>query len=214
MRNVPNEITKCTTLCNVWIMTLRDDSQLGFTDHDRVLEVKGVSCLPQSGFTAENANGRAGLDPSEAEVAGILDDARITAADIRSGRFDGARIDHHRVNWAKASQYVHMATGLIGEIKQKGAAFEAQWRGEASLLERSAGRVFSRLCDAEFGDTRCGINKAAYPDGTVCARTILACREQFSNSLNFRGFPYLLGDDALVAVPQEGEPRDGGSRFS
>lgn len=214
MRNVAPEIFTCTTLCNVWIVTLRDDSRLGFTDHDRRLALQGVACVPQSGFSPESATARAGLEPGSAMVAGVLDDDRITAEDIRNGRFGGGRIDHYCVNWTEPLQYVHMATGLLGEIKQKGDAFEAQWLGEASFLERSTGRVFSRQCDAEFGDARCGVDKSAYPEGTLCARTLRVCRDQFSNSVNFRGFPYVLGDDALVASPQEGEPRDGGSRFS
>jgi len=52
-----------------------------------------------------------------------------------------------------------------------------------------------------------------FPSGTVCPRSFSACRDRFNNALNFRGFPYLLGDDALTAAPRESEIRDGGSRY-
>ena len=39
-----------TTLCWCWLVTRNDGAVLGFTDHDRALEVAGVTCEPQSGF--------------------------------------------------------------------------------------------------------------------------------------------------------------------
>lgn len=98
-------------------------------------------------------------------------------------------------------------------IRQRGQAFEAEWTGEAAKLNRSFGRVYSKICDAEFGDERCGLNAADFPDGTSCPRSLEACREQFDNVMNYRGFPYLLGDDALQAAPQITERRDGSSRY-
>lgn len=214
MRDVPQCLSTCETLCHVWVVTLIDESQIGMSDHDHPFEFLGVSCHPGSGFSAQALSASSGLSADEGSIAGVLTTEALTAEGLRAGRFDGARIDHYRVNWKAPEDYVHMVTGLIGEVRQKGETFEAEWRGEASRLERSAGRVFSRVCDASFGDTRCGLNADNFPSGTVCPRTFTACRDQFSNTVNYRGFPYLLGDDALVAAPQEGELRDGGSRFS
>jgi hypothetical protein len=36
--------------------------------------------------------------------------------------------------------------------------------------------------------------------------------ERFANTLNFRGFPTIPGDDFLTAYPAEGERNDGSSR--
>ena len=132
---------------------------------------------------------------------------------FRQAGLDGARIESFRVNWTNTAEYVPMASGYVGDIRQQGGVYEAEWLGEASRLERSTGRVFARLCDAEFGDARCGLDPDDFPEGTACPRTFDACG-QFGNRINFRGFPYLLGDDALIAAPQEGEVRDGGSRYS
>jgi uncharacterized phage protein (TIGR02218 family) len=48
-----------------------------------------------------------------------------------------------------------------------------------------------------------------------CPKTFEACRDTFNNSLNFRGFPHMPGNDFLLFVPGQGESGlDGGSLFS
>lgn len=213
MRDVSEEILESQTLCWVWILTLKDNSKLGFTNHDKVLNFKNIQCYPQSGFVPGETDANLGFSVNTCAVQGVLEGEIISPDHIHDGRFEQAQIDVYRVDWTDVFYFVHISTGYLGEIKQKGASFEAEWLGEARRLERSTGRVFARLCDADFGDSRCGLNVENFPDGTTCPRTFTACRDQFANSLNFRGFPYLIGDDALVAGPKEGEPRDGGSRY-
>ena len=202
MRKIDWDFKSCATLCWVWVLTLKDGAQLGFTDHNRGLNFQGVSCRSESGFTQKTTG-----------VCGVLS-SDITAADIRAGKLVESRLQSYRVNWTNPNEYVPIATGHIGEVTQKGESFELEWQGQATRLDRSTGRVFSRTCDAEFGDARCGLNPADFPEGTICPRTFTACRDQFSNTLNFRGFPYLIGDDAMAAAPLAGALRDGGSRYS
>jgi len=202
-----------TTLSWLWKITRRDGMVLGFTDHDRPLDVDGVSYEAASSLTSGESDHRLGFAANNGAVQGILNSARITAADIKSGLYEQAAIDSYRVNWRAPEQIVHMASGLLGSIRQSGETFEAEWVGKSVLLERSIGRVFSKLCDAEFGDQRCGLNVADFPQGTICPRTHQACQAQFNNILNFRGFPFLLGDDALQTAPHVSELRDGGSRY-
>lgn len=44
-----------------------------------------------------------------------------------------------------------------------------------------------------------------------CDKRAETCRAKFANYLNFRGFPYLPGEDWLTAYPRSGQPSNGGS---
>jgi len=47
-----------------------------------------------------------------------------------------------------------------------------------------------------------------------CDKSFRTCREKFANSVNFRGFPHMPGNDFILRVPKQGEPGlDGGSLF-
>ncbi len=44
-----------------------------------------------------------------------------------------------------------------------------------------------------------------------CDKSLATCRDKFDNVLNFRGFPYIPGDDWITAYPQRTGANDGGS---
>jgi len=46
-----------------------------------------------------------------------------------------------------------------------------------------------------------------------CDKQFVTCKAKFSNPDNFRGFPYMPGNDAVVAAPEPGQVLDGGSRY-
>lgn len=46
-----------------------------------------------------------------------------------------------------------------------------------------------------------------------CDKQFATCRTKFANALNFRGFPYMPGNDAVISYPNTGENLDGGSRY-
>ena len=202
-----------TTLCSLWRLELKDGTQIGLTDHDRPLRFQGLSYNPQNSFTASDTETRLGFAADSGALRLVFNLPELNQASLQAGILDDARLIHYRVNWQDVSQFVLMSVGRVGQVQASGDGFEADWLGLATQLERSTGRIFSAQCDAEFGDARCGLNPADFPDGTICPRTFEACRAQFSNTENFRGFPYLLGDDALQASPQIGERRDGSSRY-
>jgi uncharacterized phage protein (TIGR02218 family) len=48
-----------------------------------------------------------------------------------------------------------------------------------------------------------------------CDKRLATCRDRFSNTINFRGFPHIPGNDFVVRYPVQGEPgNDGGSMQS
>jgi uncharacterized phage protein (TIGR02218 family) len=47
-----------------------------------------------------------------------------------------------------------------------------------------------------------------------CDKSFATCRDRFANQINFRGFPHLPGNDAILRVARQGEAgMDGGSLF-
>ena len=185
----------------------------GITRHDRDLIIDGHTYLAQSSLNESESESRLGFASDNGAIQGVLETAQISDTDIANGILRGARLSRLKVNWQDPKSYTVLSVGGLGQVTIQRDYFDVEWLGLASKLDRSTGRVFSKKCDAEFGDSRCGLSLSNFPAGTFCPKSFSACRDQFNNAPNFRGFPYLLGDDALYAAPQDGEIKDGGSRY-
>jgi len=216
MRAIPPALAEriesgAASLCHALILTRSDGTVLGFTDHDADLTVAGVTCRAATGWTAGAHETAAGFTPGLAAALGGLDDAALTAADLEAGLYDGARVACWRVDWSDPGLRVLLWQAQIARLRREGEAFTAELEGPLAALDRVAGRVFGRLCDAVLGDARCGVDLAAHP-GATCDRRWATCTTTFASGVNFRGFPALPGEDFLTLYPSEGERHDGGKR--
>jgi len=147
-----------TTLAHVWRAERRDGQLFAFTDHDRPLSFDDLIAEPVDGVAAGAIEKSVGLSVDSASIVGALSSEAITEADIARGLWDGARIDIYRVDWTAPDERVHLFAGRIGEVRRGAQAFEAELRGLQGALNVPVGRVFSRFCDADLGDTRCGVD--------------------------------------------------------
>jgi uncharacterized phage protein (TIGR02218 family) len=43
-----------------------------------------------------------------------------------------------------------------------------------------------------------------------CDKQLLTCRDKFANTMNFRGFPNMPGNDFIVAVAAQSDPNNNG----
>ena len=59
--------------------------------------------------------------------------------------------------------------------------------------------------DIETGD--------AFTVTAGCDKSVATCIAKFNNVVNFRGFPLIPGNDAVVAYPSKGGTNDGSSRL-
>jgi uncharacterized phage protein (TIGR02218 family) len=291
MRAIPSELQAkldagVTTLAHLWRITRRDGAVFGFTDHDRDLIVDGVTYQAQSGFLAGAIEKSVGLSIDTASAEGALNADCINAEDLARGLWDGARVDLWRADWTEPDLRVHLFAGRLGEARRGETSFSVEVRGLQAALNRPVGRVFSRFCDADLGDARCGVDlsdpvwrgagvvvsvidastftasglelfadglfsrgvltwdsggvvevaahyagavatielRAPWPssialgDGFVitagCDKRLSTCGARFANTINFRGFPHMPGDDAMQAGPASGAPLDGTSRWT
>lgn len=201
-------------LCRVWILTRKDGVRLGFTDHDQDLTVAGVLCRAASGWTGGVAHSDLGFAPGSLCADGALDSEAISEADIASGLYDRACLEQRQVDWMAPDLEVLIWRGVIARLVREGEHFIAEIEGPLAALDRVVGRTFGRLCDADLGDKRCRAVVSLDPDGArpSCDKRYSTCQSQFSNGLNFQGFPHIPGDDFLTLYPGEGARHDGGSR--
>ena len=216
MRDVPEALAAriesvAAMLCHAWIVTLMDGARLGFTEHDEALDVEGVTCRADGGWTGGAAHQELGFEPGQASTQGVLDVEGVTLDEIVSGRWDEAEVETWRVDWDQPELRVLLWAGQVRRAVVEGERVTLEIEGPMARLDRVVGRTYGRLCDAALGDARCGVDLEAHPDA-VCDKRFETCVGTFGNGANFRGFPDMPGDDFVLARPMAGGRHDGGSR--
>ena len=147
-----------TSLCACWRFTRRDGAVFGATDHDCAVAFDGVVHEPASGLSGGSFESSAGLAPGRASAEGALSAEFITEPDLDAGLWDGARVDVWRVDWEAPEHRVRIWSGRLSEVTRHGARFTAELLSLKADLERPVGRVYTRTCDADVGDARCGVD--------------------------------------------------------
>lgn len=177
-----------------------DNAVLAVTEHDRPLTVEGLVYQPGGSLEGLRFSSASSLAPGQAEARGALSHDGISECDLEAGLWDGARIDVIRADWKTPAHFVHVWSGRLSRVRRSVAGFQAELVSLKADLERPVGRMYTRRCDATFGDVRCGADASAFP-GQSCDHRFETCRDVFANAENFRGFPHLPGTEALVAGP-------------
>jgi hypothetical protein len=196
-----------TTLATCWKIRRTDEVVLAFTDHDGALSFEGTDYLPM--LDGGEAPARLGPQVDTGEVVGVLRADAITDDDIAAGLYDGASVETWRVNWRDVTQRALLRRATIGEIVREDGQFRAELRSGQHVLNRVRGRIYSPLCDAMLGDTRCGVSADHPSFGLGCDRRLATCRDRFGNVGNFRGFPHIPGNDFVLKYPREDAALDG-----
>jgi uncharacterized phage protein (TIGR02218 family) len=166
-----------TTLARCWVLTRRDGVVQGFTDHDRDINVDGVTCRAGTGLSASEATQQLGLAVTSTEAAGALAADTLNEDDLAAGRYDAASVAVHLVDWSEPALRVLLANGVLGEVRRDGFAFTAELRGLAHRLAEDSGRRYTATCAADLGDARCTVdldNAAFTGSGTIAALTAIS----------------------------------------
>jgi len=167
--------------CNLWRITRQDAVTFRFTDHDRpvIFPENGTdqTYTPSGGVNATAYQKTSSLRPDNLEIVGIINDATITASDLRTGKFREAEIDHYLVDWRYpwAGAIQHNRYWIV-EVTYNGEEWQAKIEGIGRWLNQNVGEVYGRTCRHTLGDTACGINLASWTDtgevGAVSNRRI------------------------------------------
>lgn len=170
-----------TTLATCWKLTRRDDTLLGFTDHDQDIVFESVTYKAATGFTPSAIDNSASLAVDNLDVEGMLSDTSISETDILAGKYDFAEIEIFQVNYRDLAQgALKLRRGWLGEVSLQKQRFIAEVRGLTQRLSQTIGELFSPSCRATLGDGRCKVNLAAHTvTGSV---TSVASNQEFTDS--------------------------------
>lgn len=254
-----------------WRLERRDGICLGFTSHDRDVEIDGLLYRASPGMAPSAIVEAVGLEPAGLDVRGALSSDSIRVDDLQAGRWDGAELRIFLFDWTDpAAGQRPLASGTFGSIAFSGDTFEVGFDGAAARLNVAVAPYASPTCRARFGDGDCGVSAERYrhealaisaPGSTLrltgfapaqvarlpagelrwlegpdcgkhhqilsvegdsimifphfqefggarrvelvegCDKTIATCASRFANGVNFRGEPYLPGNDLLTRYP-------------
>lgn len=161
------------TVATLWKVTRADAHVFGFTDHDQDVTVSGVTYEAATGYTRSAVRATLGLAVDNLEVQGVLDSSSLTVDDICAGIWDYATVEVMLVNWADTSMGTMTLTkGKLGRIQAGRSSFTAELRGLSQHLAQPIGRLYMPACDADLGDSRCGVTLATYTvTGTITGVT-------------------------------------------
>lgn len=172
-----------TSLAICWKLTLVDTSVMGFTDHTSDLTISSQLYKAATGFSPTSIETKDRFSVDNLDVAGVLDAAAITEADIMAGKYDFAEIEIFMVNVTDLSQGVVIhRRGWLGEVSLKNGQFIAEVRGLTQKLSQNIVELYSPTCRAVFGDGRCKVNLASFTvSGAI--NTVTSRQVFISNSM-------------------------------
>jgi uncharacterized phage protein (TIGR02218 family) len=180
------------TVATYWRVLRRDGIALGFTSHDRDLRFAGVLHLSAPGMVPSAIKRSILVEPDSAEMQGALDHAAIRAADLASGRFDGAAVSVGLVDW-ESGENLELFAGSIGAVGQDGASFTAELLSAKTVLERELVPRTAPTCRAEFCGPGCTLSPPRFTREVRLAEV-----DATGNGLRFSG----LGDATPFAFGQ------------
>lgn len=158
--------------------------EIGFTDRRGGLVAVpgypgGLVFKHTSGLSVSKLQHPSDVEPSNVEADIFIKDSSIKETDIEAGVWDHAAFTLFITNGddLRMGQIIYQ-TGFFGKFEQTGSRYRVELRGINEALAQTIGRVTEELCDADYGDARCGLNLVAR--GEIHTGTLTSVTNQFT----------------------------------
>lgn len=150
---------ECTTIATIWKLTRTDNVVMGFTNHDEDIVYDGVTYLASTGFLPSDIAVKSDFSVANQEIESYLDSSAITDEDLLNGVYDYAEVQVMYINYESVADGVLIGDrGWVGQVQIRGEQFAAEVRGLSEKPNQKIGQIFSPLCRAKLGDSKCGAN--------------------------------------------------------
>lgn len=139
-------------------LTRIDGTILGWTNYWKDVEISGVTYRTAVQDAPSTVKTTSNLAVDNLEVLARIDDDRLAESELLAGLYDYATIELAEFNHQDTSQGImHLRSGTVGEISVARGRANIELRGVAQKLQQRIGRLHQKPCDADLGDTRCGV---------------------------------------------------------
>lgn len=149
----------------LWKLTRRDGVVMRFADHPEPIVWEGQVYTPAD-FEPSASEHRAGFAENNVEIRGGISSQAITYQDLRAGLYNDARVEEITVDWkypfSETVGHFRRDVFIVDGVQYSGEVFQGDILSLPGVLSRRAGRTINRDCDAEVGDSRCGLDLELY----------------------------------------------------
>lgn len=162
--------SELTTLALCWRLTRGDGLVLGFTSHDADIWLEGVRHAARPGMTPSAISLTNSFEAGSMEIGGVLSATSLSARDLDSGRWTGARVDLSVCDWTQPEAgALRVLRGTIGDVSRdfgsggddNAGSYVLELISDAERLQAAGAPLCSPLCRAELGDGACGVDMAS-----------------------------------------------------
>lgn len=176
-----------TTITNCWRVTLKDGTQLGFTDYNDNITYDGIDYHCGKAVSTSSIESCNSLSADNFEIVLALNSFLIHQDDLLGGKYDKAYIEYFILNYADHTQgHLLIKAGFIHDLRLSNNKLTIEVRGAGHDLNKQTCAIYSDTCRARFKDARCKAKDIDY---------ILS--GQISNMLN----AYTLEIDSSIRFP-------------
>jgi uncharacterized phage protein (TIGR02218 family) len=175
-----------------WRLDRRDGVTIGFTSHDRDVEIDGLVYSANPGMEPSAISESLGLDSGGLEISGTISNGAIREDHLSAGRWDRADLSIFLFDWTQPSAGQRLlAQGQLGEVSYSDERFQVDLQGIAAKLKLPIVPQASPGCRAQFCDTGCGLNYRRFLSEHVVA-TVNGAQIIFAGALPgpVNGFAY------------------------
>ncbi len=149
------------TIATLWLCTRTDGAVFGYTDHDQDILFNGQVYKSAIGYTASAVDSTSDMSTSNMEINALLDGQDILETDIEGGLWNNAAVTISLVNFMDLTMgSVTLNSGVIGQFNIGLGTFTAELRSLSQLMQQPLNEVYSPMCRATLGDSRCTVNLA------------------------------------------------------
>ncbi len=152
-----------TTTANCWLVTLKDGSKLGFTDHNNNISYKGVEYRCGESISMSSVESCNSLSADNFEIDFVLNPSFISQEDLLEGRYYKAYIEYFVINYMDHTQgSLLIKAGYVHELRLFSNKFSLEVMGIGYELNKQTQSIYSGSCRAKFKDKKCGARDIDY----------------------------------------------------
>lgn len=188
MRELPDDILKCLEFGERFVYCyelIKAEDRFFFTSHHEILMINNDKYLPHSGMNPANISFNDSAHDI-IEIIGIYEDEGVRYDDDLSGC--NIIVSLYFIDSDKMYNLVQY---FCREMIKQDLTFKILLEPITVRFKKSVLESYGADCRASFGDSRCGVDKALYPEGSYCDKKFITCCNRFNNAVNFRGEPFI-----------------------